>query len=302
MASQLTFEELFDPDFLERLDGFNLRFSRFIRSGRQAEQPSRESGFGLEFKDFKPYVPGDDLRSIDWNIYQRLGRLFVQVFEEYQDVPVYLLCDRSRSMYLEQPPRINAALRTGLALASVALSQHDRVTLFSFSDAFEIHTKPLNGKSQLAHLARRMVELNEQENTQLADAVDQLSMQRLRQGLVVVISDFFDPAGIDTVLESLRLIRHRLLLVQIVKDTDSNPTVDEELIGDLRLTDCENGNAIDVTIEPTVIARYRRIYEAFVEQLTGFAAQQAAGLIQVNAEQDVLDQLASIFESGRVLV
>ena len=302
MANQLTFEELFDADFLDRLNRFNLRFSRFIRNGRQAEQPSQESGFGLEFRDFKPYVPGDDLRSIDWNIYQRLGRLFVQVFEEHRDVPLYLLCDRSGSMYLEQPRRINAALRTCLALASVALAQQDRVTLFSFSDGFETHTKPLNGKSQLSHLARVMVELNEQQNTALAQTIDRLSMQPLRRGLLVVVTDFFDPSGLDAVLDSLRMIRHRLLLVQVVKDIDANPTADDELAGDLRLTDCESGTAIDVTIEPAVIARYRRIYHDFMGRLTDFAAQQPAGLIRVNADQDVLDQLASVFESGRVLV
>ena len=127
MPQQLNFDELFDADFLQALQQFSLRVGRVAPSGRLAEQKSRDRGIGLEFTDFKPYVPGDDLRSVDWNIYRRLGRLFVRVFEEQQDLPFYVLVDRSSSMYLENPPRINAALRTALALSSVALHNSDSV-------------------------------------------------------------------------------------------------------------------------------------------------------------------------------
>ena len=107
-----TFDELFDPEFLAALTPFALRARRAPPAGRPADQASRQRGFGLEFADFKSYVPGDDLRAIDWNIYRRLGRLFVRVFEERRDLPVYLLVDRSRSMFLETPPRIRASSRT----------------------------------------------------------------------------------------------------------------------------------------------------------------------------------------------
>ena len=297
MAAQLTFEELFDPEFLTALEAFNLRIKRFLRQGRLGEQLSVDRGIGLEFKDFKQYVPGDDIRAVDWNIYRRLGRLFVHVFEEYQDLPLYLLVDRSRSMFLEDNPRVHAALRSSLALASIALSQHDVVALFSFSDDLTMHSKPFVGRRQLTTLAHRMAELNEENGTQLSESVQQLGMRKLRPGLLVVVSDFFEPEGLERVLESLTRCRHRLLLVQIVKDLDADPTANADLVGDIRLVDCETSAAVDVTMEQGVLARYRRIYEEFNEQLSGFASGNGIGLTRINADQDILDQLATLFET-----
>ena len=302
MAAQLTFEELFDPEFLAALETFNLRIKRFLRQGRHGEQLTHDRGIGLEFKDFKQYVPGDDIRAVDWNIYRRLGRLFVHVFEEYQDLPLYLMVDRSKSMFLEDEPRVHAALRSALAMSSIALSQHDVVALFSFSDDLVMHSKPVVGRRQLTFLARRMTDLAEANGTELSASIQQLSLRKLRPGLLVVLSDFFDPDGLDAVMDSLRHCRHKVLLVQIVKDFDSDPTANPDLVGDIRLVDCESASAVDVTIEPAVLARYRRIYDEFNDQLTDFASAQGMGLIRMNADQDVLEQLGTLFESRALVV
>ena len=302
MADQLTFEELFDAEFLNALETFNLRIQRFLRQGRHGEQLTHDRGIGLEFKDFKQYVPGDDLRAVDWNIYRRLGRVFVHVFEEYQDLPLYLLVDRSKSMFLEETPRVHAALRSALALSSIALSQHDVVSLLSFSDDLEMHSKPIVGRRQLTTLARRMVELYEQNGTQLSQAVSQLALRKLRPGLLVILSDFFEPEGLDPVLDALRMSRHKMLLVQLVKDMDGDPTSNAEFVGDIRLVDCETSSAVDVTVDPAVLARYRRIYEEFNQQLTEFASGQGIGLIRVNADGDVLEQLGTLFETRALIV
>ena len=302
MAVQLTFEELFDPEFLDALETFNLRIKRFLRQGRLGEQVTHDRGIGLEFKDFKQYVAGDDLRAVDWNIYRRLGRLFVHVFEEYQDLPLYLLVDRSRSMFLEETPRVHAALRSALALSSIALSQHDVVALLSFSDELEMHSRPIAGRRQLTFLGQRMVSLSEQEGTQLSQAIHQLAFRKLRPGLLVVLSDFFDPQGLDAVTEALKTCRHKILLVQLVKNIDSDPTQNEELVGDIRLVDCETSDAVDVSIEPAVLNRYRRIYDEFNQRLTSFSSDQGIGLVRLNADENVLDQLAGLFESGALMV
>ncbi|MYF38928.1 MAG: DUF58 domain-containing protein, partial [Gammaproteobacteria bacterium] len=218
--ARLTFDELFDSEFLSALEVFDLRIKRFIRQGRHGEQLSHDRGFGQEFKDFKAYVPGDDLRAVNWSIYQRLGRLFVHVFEEYQDLPVYLLVDLSKSMFLEEPPRIVAGLRTALALGAIASGQHDIVSLFSFSDNLDMQTKPISSKGQLIVLARQMAELDELDQTNLSDVLDELSHQKLRRGLLVVISDFFDPAGIEAIDDAIRKVRHKILLIQLTKEED----------------------------------------------------------------------------------
>lgn len=302
MARAPAFEELFDPEFLAALAQFSVRARRVPLGGRHADQASRQRGAGLEFADYKSYVPGDDLRAIDWNIYRRLGRLFVRVFEERRDLPVYLLVDRSRSMFLETPPRIRAGLQVALALGAIALAEHDSVALYSFSDALDSDTRAAAGSVGLGRLAERLAAQHEQGGTALADAARALGDRRLRPGLLVVISDFFDAAGADAIAASLRESRHRLLLVQLAKAADADPGGRDDLTGDVRLRDCETDEAVDVTISPAVLTRYRQAYRAFTERLAELAAGKGAGLLRVDADADVLTQITPLFARGALAV
>ena len=132
--SRFRTDELFDPDFLESVQRLRIVARRVPRGGRHAEQRSRDLGHGIEFRDFRAYTPGDDLRAVDWNVYGRLRKVFLRLYEELEDLPVYLLVDVSASMFHETPPRARAGLRTALALAAITLGQHDSVGVFPFSD------------------------------------------------------------------------------------------------------------------------------------------------------------------------
>lgn len=294
-------EDLFDAEFLESVQRLRIVAQRVARSGRPAEQRSRDMGSGIEFRDFRAYSPGDDFRAIDWNIYQRLGRVFLRLFEELEDLPVYLVPDTSESMFLEDPPRIKAALRTALALAAIALHQHDSVGLLPFGEDLEVAVRPTAGKGQVLRFADHLSRLTageRQPGTDFKTSLDKLRAMPLRSGLVVIISDFFDPAGLEPVIESLQLLRHRVLLCQITRATDREPDLD----GDLRLVDCETGQLEDVSVTANVRDAYRRAYDRFEKKLTDFARDRQAGLVRIDADRDVLDQLAPLFESGSLVV
>jgi len=299
LAAPLDFETLFDPIFLSALTPFSLRIGRAQKGGRLAEQRTNARGQGSEFVDFKPYVAGDDLRAIDWNVYQRLGRVFVRVFEESQDMPVYFLVDRSRSLYVETPPRIHAAQRAVLALASVGLSQHDSVGYFPFSDDMEIAYRGVSGKSSLARVAHSLAAHTAKAKTGLAAGLHHLGRLGLRQGLVVVVSDFFDDLGIDAVIKGLEGLPHRLLLVQIVKPYDADPALHPDLRGDVLMEDGEHA-AISITITPQLIAAYKTEYVAFNAALTHFARGRGAGLVRLDADAPITEQLSMLFGDGAV--
>jgi len=290
--------ELFDAEFLEALQRLHIHARRVARGGRHAEQCSRDLGTGIEFRDYRPYVPGDDIRAIDWTIYQRLGKVFLRLFEEFEDLPVYLMPDVSSSMYLETPPRAQAGLRTALALASIALNQHDTVGLLPFGADLSVALRPQSGKGRLMRFAKVMSELQPAGSTDLQRSVRTLQALGLREGLVVLISDFFDPTGAEGVLAALRRMRHRILLVQLVRPSDRDPG----LLGDLQLRDCESGAVEDVSATPAVLERYRAAYDDFQKQLADFANRRGIGILQLDVEQDVLGQMATLFESGRMAV
>ena len=93
----------------------------------------------------------------------------------------------------------------------------------------------------------------------------------------------------------LRRTRHRLLLIQVVRAADREPV----LLGDVRVRDCETGVAEDITVTPVVLDRYREAYGAFESALTDFSTERRAGLLRLDADSDVVGQLASLFEGGR---
>jgi uncharacterized protein (DUF58 family) len=296
-ASGFLAEQLCDAPFLAALERLRVVARRVAPRGWFAEQRSRDKGAGIEFRDYRPYAPGDDLRGIDWNVYRRLGRVFLRLFEELEDLPLYLLPDVSRSAFLETPPRALAGLRCALGLAAISLGQHDRVGVFPFAEDLRVLVRPTGGKSRILGLAQRMAELQPGGQTDLARSLATFATLGLREGLVCVISDFFDPRGIEAVTQALAGVRHRLLLVRLGRRSDATPDV----TGDLRLVDCESGNTADVSVTPHVLERYRQAHARFVEALANFAVSRGAGLLELDVERDTLPQLEHLFVQGTLV-
>lgn len=289
--------DLLDAKFLDRVSRLRIIARNVPRGGRHAEQRSLDLGAGIEFKDYRPYTPGDDLRGVDWNLYRRLGKVFLRLFEEVEDLPLYLMPDTSRSMYLEDPPRARAGLQAALALAAIALQQHDSVALLPFAEDVRLELRPQAGKGRVMRFARHLADLPPGGETDLGRALRRLSGMNLRRGLLVLVSDFFDPRGLDGVLDALKRVRHRLLLVQLVRAGDRDPA----LQGDVRLRDCETGRTEDVSVTPAVRKRYLEAYERFTGDLDDFARRRGVGLLRLDADRDVVEQLAGLFEAGRYL-
>ncbi|MCP5021929.1 MAG: hypothetical protein GY930_09125, partial [bacterium] len=134
--------------------------------------------------------------------------------------------------------------------------------------------------------------------TDLAHSLRKFEGMRLRNGLVVIISDFFDPAGIEAITKAMGRTRHKLLLVQLVRKGDRDPDP-VRMSGDLRLVDSETGDAQNLSITADLLARYRDAYDRFETGLTEFATRRQCGLLQLDVDQPIVDQLATLFEGGR---
>nr|MDJ0523250.1 vWA domain-containing protein [Planctomycetota bacterium] len=212
--------------------------------------------------------------------------------------PLYLLPDVSESAWMETPPRARAGLRASLALAAISLNQHDRVGIFPFADDVRIAVRPRAGKRRVLQFADELARLEPGGRTDFQRSLRTFGHLKLREGLVAIVSDFFDPQGIEAVVDALRHMRHKLVLVQLVRPSDADP----DLQGDVRLLDCETGEGEDVSVTPAVKEGYRRAYAAFNEGLMKFASSRRVGLLRLDVEQPVVPQLAHLFEGGRLAV
>lgn len=294
MVKRIEVEEVFDPGFLEALESLRILARRVPARGRFAEHRSKALGTGLEFKDFRPYSPGDDFRAIDWTIYQRLGRVFLRLFEELEDLSLYVMVDSSLSMWQGEPPRMRAALRAALALSAIGLDHHDSVGLISFDEQATMRLLPRSGKGRILRHAKHLCEIEPGGGTDLCTSLRRIGAMALRPGLLIVISDFFDPAGMAAVTAELGRLRHRLLLVQVAEAADRDP----QLQGDLRLIDCESALAEDVSVTPTVLERYRAAYDRWQQGLLDLARRRQAGLLRLDVNEALVPQLAQLFRRG----
>ncbi|MDP6442496.1 MAG: DUF58 domain-containing protein [Pirellulaceae bacterium] len=292
---------LLDPELLEQARALRIVARRVAPAGRWAEHRSRDRGQGLEFQDYRPYSPGDELRAVDWNIYRRLGRVVIRLFEEMEDLPIYLLPDLSFSMWQEAAdPRAVVAMKAAIGLAAIGLDQHDRVGVFPFGEELEVGIRPMSGRSRLTAFAQALTQSardaqDRKSGTDLAAAMSRFRGLGLRQGLVVVVSDFLDPRGAAAVLSEFKRSRHRPLFVAITRPEDRDPA----LRGDVRVRDCETGDTQDVSITDAVLERYRAAYDEHFAALQSFVKQRQGGWLEIDADVDVMDQLATMFEGGR---
>ena len=134
--------KLLDDDFLRRIEQLEIASRKIFRGRMKGERRSKSRGQSSEFADYRTYVEGDDLRFIDWNIYGRLDRLLLRLFEEEEDLSIYILLDASRSMTIGEPRKLDYAMKLAAALTYVGLANLDRVSIVPFSDRLHERLPP----------------------------------------------------------------------------------------------------------------------------------------------------------------
>src|SRR6187431_2347845 len=137
----------FEDDFLKKLEYLHVVSKRAFVGQSRADRLAPKRGRGLEFADHRQYASGDDFRQIDWKAYKRLGRLLLRLFDEEQDLPIYLFLDASRSMAL--PEKFDQARRVAAALCYIGLAHLDRVTILPFGTAIADETVAGRGKGRI---------------------------------------------------------------------------------------------------------------------------------------------------------
>ena len=125
---------LLSPELLRRLEQFQLLAARRAKSSAKGERRSKARGQSVEFADYRNYVAGDDLRYLDWNLYGRLDRLFLKLYEEERELPVRIFLDASESMTFGEPRKFDFARQVAAAIGYVALCGFDRVTIVPFPE------------------------------------------------------------------------------------------------------------------------------------------------------------------------
>jgi uncharacterized protein (DUF58 family) len=276
----------------------------FVARGAEADASSgahrtRRAGEGTDFLDYRAYVPGDDLRRVDWMVYGRLRQLFVRLHESPRQLSVTVLVDSSRSMGFGEPIKLLHAQRLACALGFVALRGGDRVYAASFADALQSPPAgPFVGRRGLPGLVRVLQRLQPAGSSNLLGAVQQFrSTGSPRRGLVIVLSDFLNVGDAERALTNLLGAGARLLAVQVLDPLDRGAG----LSGTVRLRDSESGRMVDVRVDRSVLADYREQFERQRGQLESFCWRQGQHYLLAETGSNYLELVCNALRSGGVL-
>ncbi len=255
-----------EPDFLKKLERLRLIAKRLSWSGAKGEHPSVRRGYSLEFSDYRKYQSGDDLRYVDWNVYRRLERLWLKLFTAEEEMNIYLLVDASRSMAEGNPPKIEYAKKIAAALGYIGLKNLDKVGGAAFSENLAAPLSLGRGKKQILSLFNFLTVLSCAGETDLRASMQSFSRLFPRPGLVVLLSDLFDPNGWRAGLEELAKKKHDLLVIHILDDGE----FDLPSRGDLSLADVESGRERRLFLDAELLKRFQEELAAYLGEIESF--------------------------------
>lgn len=257
---------VFDSQFLQALERLRLVMRRRAAGSHAGERRSVKKGASVEFADFRSYVPGDDLRQVDWNAYGRLERLFLKLFMEEQDTTVLLYLDASASMGWGTPSKGLLAKRLLGAIAYLSLAGLDRVLIAAGDEQLREFRPPARGRGAARELWDYLANIEFRGQTDLSRALRETGRLDLRGGLAIVVSDLMAPGGFQEGLQYLRYRRQEVTVLQVLAPDELRP----ELTGDLRLIDSETGLAREVSVTPGLLREYGQRLATWQDGIRGF--------------------------------
>ena len=281
-------------EILKKIRRLELRTRRLVDSMFAGSYHSVFKGRGMNFEEVREYTPGDEIRSIDWNVTARMNTPFVKKFTEERELSVMLVVDVSASgdFGSVQSSKRELAAEVASILAFSAIQNNDKVGLLLFTDEVELFIHPKKGRMHTLRLIREMLFFRpRRRGTNLAAALEYLNKVVTRRAVVFLISDFLDE-GYDKPL-SVAARRHDLVAMPVIDPGEE----DLPDVGIVTLEDPETGEQIDVNTSSRAL---RGAYLALEEKRKKATAQQLRKLgidtIPLRTNEDYLHALRAFFE------
>src|SRR5271154_5388829 len=214
------YQKYLDPQTLASLEGLDLQARMVVEGYVAGMHPSPYHGFSVEFAEHREYVPGDDIRHVDWKVWSKTDKLYLKQYDEETNLLMYLLLDTSESMAYASGDNVSKLEYAQFVVASLAymiLQQQDSVGLVVFDDAVRRYLKPAGQASQLKELLHMLDVTPAREKSDIGIVLNDLAGRFKKRGVVAIFSDFFDePARILAGLKHFRHRRHEVIVFHIL--------------------------------------------------------------------------------------
>ncbi len=259
------YRQYLQPHVVSRLSNMELRARLVVEGFITGRHRSPYHGFSVEFAEHRPYMPGDEIRHIDWKIYGKRDRFYIKQYEEETNLKAYLILDTSRSMAFASPgsiAKLEYAANLTAALAYMMIKQQDAVGLTLFDEGITKYLPPHATKAYLRQILVSLQSMRASGRTGAGIALHQIADRIKRRGLVVVISDLLDDA--EEILTALKHFRHKkneVIVMHVLDPLERSFAFG----GDAQFQDLETGERL--TTQPWQVQRaYRNQMKEFLER------------------------------------
>ncbi len=291
------YRKYLDPKVLMKISRLDLKARLIVEGFISGMHKSPFHGFSVEFAQHREYVPGDDIRHIDWKVWSKSDRLYIKQYEEETNLRCYVLLDMSESMRYGSPgnmSKFDYASCVAASLAFLLLRQQDAVSLSLFDTDVRTHVPPSGHPAQLKTMLKEVAGTSPERKTELGHVFRELAEKVTRRGVVIIISDLFAPIeGTIRGIQEFSHRRHDVIVFQVLDEYE--------------LTFPFQRNTLFRGLEdlPEALVEPRALREAYLEAFGEFNAQLRRSCIASNVDfvqlktTDRLDAALSSYLASR---
>lgn len=278
--------------FLSRLDTLCLAMRGRAQGGAGGSRRSRQTGSSAEFSDYREYIPGDDIRRLDWNAYARFDRLFLKLFMEEQESLVTVLVDASASMQAKWASARSAAEAVGY----LALTGGDRLHVHLLKNGKALRSPQMAGRAALPRLTGFLdVCIPDGTEGTLTEAVKHT--EGLRKGLCFLITDGYTEDALKETLDYLRYLKQETAVIQVLSGGELRP----ETEGAVRLTDSESGETLDLIADRSALDAYHDALEDFLKKIRENCSSREAPYMLLDGSRDFEESFIPLLSQSHMI-
>lgn len=283
-------------ELMNKIRHIEIRTRRLVNDSFAGEYHSIFKGRGMEFNEVRPYLAGDEIRTIDWNVTARTGQPYVKQFVEERELTVMLVVDASGSGDFASEGQFKRELAAELAsvLSFAATTNKDKVGLLIFTDQVELFIPPRKGRRHVLRLIRELLAFEPQgDGTDIKLALDTINQILKRRSILFLVSDFLDDP--DRYQRALHMTNRKHDVIAI----DLHDPLERDIanVGLLTLEDAETGELIWVdTADREWRTLFRNQVDRFETRKNKAFANAAVDQVSIHTDQDYIKALTLFFE------
>jgi len=281
-------------ELLKKIRKIEITTSRLVNNQLAGQYQSVFKGRGMAFSEVRQYLPGDDVRAIDWNVSARMNEPYVKLFTEERDRTVMLLVDMSASGLFGTQSQVKREVAAEIAalVAFSAIKNDDRVGLIVFTDRVELYVPPKKGKKHVLRVIREILTFApESQQTDLNAGLEYLRKVTRRKAVAFLVSDFLA----DDYEKTLRMVQRRHDLIPVVI---ADP-FEEELprLGMVALEDIESGEVLEFDSSGPEARNYRQLTQRQRVEREDLMRRLKLDFVNVRTDRPYVDALVEFFRA-----